>query len=161
MAILTTAGRAAFLEAIRQQDIHLAWGAGDVSWGSSPPAPSVSASALVSEIGRREVLAATFVVPDAEGDIEVPDGTFSTSPTPSRYLLLDFHFDFTDAESATVREVGVFVGTIRNVGVSPSKAYLLPGEIDEPGTLLLLENFGPGIVRSPGIRERFRYVVTL
>lgn len=161
MAILTTAGRAALLDAISQQAVHLAWGAGDVSWGSNPPNPSTGAAALFSEIGRREALDIAFVTPDEDGEIEVPGGAYSLSLVPTRYLFLDFHFEFTDDATEVIREVGVFIGTVREAGVSPSKAYLLPSEVDDPGALFLLENLSTPITRSPAIRERFRYVVTL
>jgi hypothetical protein len=162
MAILTAAGRAAYQAAISQQSIHAAWGTGDVSWGSSPPAESSSATALLNEIGRREALQIAFVEPDPEGSIILPGGAaYELSAEPTRYLFMDFHFEFGDASASTIREVGVFIGTERSSGVSPSKAYLLPEEIDDPGQLLIVEHQSPQLVRSAVVRERFRYVISL
>lgn len=162
MAILTTAGRSAYQEVVSTQPIHLAWGAGDPSWAGSPPAESVGATALVAELGRLEALEIAFVIPDAEGVITTPSGgTYTASVVPTRYLFMDFHFEFDDEPTATIREVGVFVGTVADVLVPEGQKYLLPAEVDDPGSLLLLENLTPEIVRSVAVRERFKYVLTL
>lgn len=162
MAILTTIGRATYQEAIGSQPIHLAWGAGDPSWAGSPPAEETGATALVAELGRLAALQVAFVLPDVNGAITLPDGArYTVSGTPTRRLFLDFHFEFTHQPVATIREMGVFVGTVRNGGVPGAQAYLIPAEITNPGDLLLLENLTPEIIRSAGTRERFRYVITL
>lgn len=161
MAILTTAGRASYQESMAARDIHMGWGTGDVSWGGSPPAESTVATGLLAEIGRLEATQVSYVTPDAGGSIVVPGGTYEISVTPTRHLFLDFHFGITDADDQTIREIGVFIGTTREVGVPGGQAYLIPAEVDSPGTLLLLEHLNPAIVRSDSVRERFRYVITL
>lgn len=161
MAILVAAGRATYQAAIKNRPIHLAWGSGDESWGSTPPEETLSSTALLNEVGRREALQVEFVTPDPAGVIEVPEGNFSISSTPTRYLFLDFHFAFADAATTVIREAAVFVDTVRAVGVSPSKAYLLPSEVDNPGRILVLEHLNPAVIRSPAVRERFQYVITL
>ena len=35
MAIMTRSGRAALADAIRQRPLHLAWGTGNIEWGST------------------------------------------------------------------------------------------------------------------------------
>ena len=162
MAILTTIGRATYQEAMSTQAIHLAWGAGDPSWAGSPPSEDPAATALVDELGRLEALEVAFVTPDVGGSIVTPSGNaYTASVEPTRYLFMDFHFAFVDEPTATIREVGVFAGTLREVGVSESQKYLLPAEVADPGSLLLVENLTPEIIRSIGVRERFKYVLTL
>ena len=161
MAILTTSGRAAYQEALASQTFHLAWGSGDESWGGTPPAEDPGAVSLLAEVGRREALQVIPVVPDVAGSIILPGGAYEPSAGFTRYLYVDFHFDFGDADGETIREVGVFMNTEREGGVSPSQAYLLPAEVADEGKLMILEHQASAIIRSAAARERFRYVITL
>lgn len=161
MAILTASGKTAYQEAMFAQSFHLAWGTGSGSWGDSPPAEDLEATGLLAEVGRRAALEVQYVVPDVAGTIELSSGNYTLSGTPTRNLLLHFHFDFADASDQTIREVGVFINTVPDGGVPGGQMYLTPAEVSDPGTLLLIEHQGPAIVRSPAVRERFRYVVTL
>jgi hypothetical protein len=162
MAILTTTGRIAFQSAMSVRSMHLAWGTGDVSWGGSPPAESTESVALVAEVGRRAPLQIAFVEPDAEGAVELPGGEkYSIVEEATRYLMLDFHFAFLDAATDTIREIGIFVDTVTAEGISPSKPYLLPEEVEDPGILLVTENLDLPIVRSEAVRERFTYILSL
>lgn len=161
MGVLVTSGRAAIASAIKASDaIHVAWGAGDVSWGSTPPAEDTAATGLLNEIGRREATQVDFVVSDGAGVIVLPNGRWTVSPTPTGHLYVRTLFDFADAPSATIREAAVFINTVRAVGVSPGQMYLTPAQVDDPGTMYLLDHLSPQIVRSPTTREQFEYVLT-
>ena len=159
MPILTQSGRVAIAKTVSEQPIHLAWGIGDGSWSTTVPAEDANASALISELGRRIATQISFVVPDIAGAIELPSGKFTISPTPTKHLYVRTQFDFADAPSNVVREIGLFVGTIPDVGLPGGQAYFPPADITDPGLLLHLEHFQP-IFRSPAIREAFEIVIT-
>lgn len=159
-AILTLAGRVAIAEAIKSSSaIHMAWGTGDVSWGTTPPAPAPNATALLAEIGRRQATEVTYCNPQAGGAIVVPNGTFSLSATPTANLYFKFFFEFGDAVGQTIREQAIFVNTVRNTGVSSSLAYLTPTQISNPGRLIVLQHSSP-ILRESTTRQLFEFVVT-
>lgn len=162
MGILTTAGRVSYQQDASEQPFHLAWGAGDPSWLSNPPAESVGATALVDELGRLEADTVAFVTPDVDGPILLPSGnTYSISVEPTRYLYVYFHFLASQEPTATIREIGVFTDTVKAVEVPGGQRYLLPVEVDDPGSLLILENLRPPITRSAGKRQEFAYILIL
>ncbi|HDX8858940.1 hypothetical protein [Klebsiella variicola] len=158
MATLVNSGRAAVARSIKESSVHLAWGSGSVDWDASKPVESVSALNLVAEVGRRKVTQAMFCKPDSAGEIVVSEGRFALSTEPTQYLYMRFAFDFVDAEDEIIRELGVFVGTVAKDTVPVGQEYLLPEEVEEPGTLLVLENIEK-LVRSPQIRQQFEFVV--
>lgn len=168
MAILPRAGRAAIAAAIKDQPLHLAWGPGLASWGDNPPPENADATALISEIGRRKVTSAQYVVPDSGGDYEFVTGAdgsgnpitskFSISTEPTNRLLVSTRFDFSDAPSAVIRQFGLFVGTQTIAGLPPGQMYFTPGEIADPGRLLQLENCKP-IYRSASTRELREFLI--
>lgn len=162
MAILTQSGRAAMAAAIADQSLHLAWGGGEQAWDITPQPEPTSATALVNEIGRRTVTLWQFAIPDPDGVIVVPTGRFSPSPgnAPTNHLYLRFNFDFTDAPSAVIREVGVFVGTSVKADLPPGQRYFTPAEIEHPGILLALERIQK-FERSPAVRQNFETVITV
>lgn len=162
-AILVTSGHAAIAAAVKAGTLHLAWGTGNVAWDAQQPndyAPGVGETALVAEIGRRAASQKLFCTPDANGELYTPSGRFTASVSPTRYLYCRFDFDYTDAPAAEIREAGVFIGTEIDAGVPGGTTYFVPGDLDSPGTLLILERF-PKIVRSTSVRQSFEHVLTL
>lgn len=159
MAILTNSGRAAVALAIKNQPLHMAWGTGRESWDTAPEPESVLASALESEIGRRELTQAMFCVPDQTGDIVVPNGRFSVSDTPTNNLYMRFSFDFTDASASDIREVAVFLGTVVKPGLPAGQKYFTLNDLDGTGQMLALERVQK-FSRNPAVRQTFEFVVT-
>lgn len=118
-------------------------------------------TALVSEVGRRQASSVEFVNPDPAGNINTPGGDrWSVSVTPTRYLYVQVLFDYLEAQTETIREVGIFVDSTRKAGVPQGQLYLTPEEVDQPGYLLLLDRFA-GIARSPSSRQGFSYVLVI
>ncbi|WP_316201626.1 MULTISPECIES: hypothetical protein [unclassified Bradyrhizobium] len=116
---------------------------------------------LVSEIGRRIASTVEFVVPDPNGNLYTPGGErWSVSTGATRYLYVATQFDFLEASTETIREVGIFVDSVRAAGVPEGQLYLTPEEVAEPGYLLLLDRFA-GIPRSPSSRQGFSYVLVI
>ena len=158
MAILTEEGRVVIADSISIRPIHLAWGLGDGVWLTAPP-EDAGATGLLDEVGRRTATQVQFVVPDVAGEIVLPSGSFTLSGTPTNHLFISTQFDFADASSSVIREIGVFVGTELIAGLPPGQEYFVPAEIDGPGRLLHIENIDP-LYRSPAIRESFQIVIT-
>jgi hypothetical protein len=126
----------------------------------SPQVASGNTS-LESEIGRRIAAEVDFVVSDANGNLSTPDGSrWTVSTTPTRYLYVSVLFDFLEASTETIREVGIFVGTVAADGVPVGQLYLTPDQVKNPGYLYLLDRFA-GIPRSPSSRQGFSYVLVI
>lgn len=159
MAILTNSGRVATAVAMKGQEIHLAWGSGSEQWDILAEPENISDTTLVAELGRRKASYVAYCVPDDAGGIEVPNGRFSESAEPTKYLYMKFSFDFADAPAATIRELGVFIGTKVVDGLPPGQMYFVPSEITDPGMLLLLEHIAH-FDRSASVRQTFEFVVT-
>jgi len=141
MAILTNSGRAAVAVSIKAQPIHLAWGSGLPDWDAGGDSELPSTSDLTAEVGRRRVTQSLFCTPDPAGEIVVSEA-----------------YDFHDAPDATIRELGVFIGTVAKSTTPVGQDYLLPEDIETPGTLLVYERIQK-LVRSPQIRQQFEFVV--
>ena len=74
-------------------------------------------------------------------------------------MYLRCNFDFSDASTATIREVGLFMGTVPATG-HENDAYLDVADVADPGILVLEDRFA-GIERSPTNREVFEFVITI
>ncbi|WP_250266056.1 hypothetical protein, partial [Rhodovastum atsumiense] len=87
----------------------------------------------------------------------VPTGRYvDVNPTPSNEVYVRFQFDYEDGASppATIREIGVFVGTVIKPSVitaTPGKMYFPPADLQDPGKLLALQH-NPKIVRQGNVR---------
>lgn len=162
MPILTKSGRVVIAESIAARPVHLAWGTGDGAW-LTPPSENPDATALMAEVGRRVASEVSYAVPVTNpgdpAEIELPTGRFNRSATPTNHLLIVANFDFADASSSVIREVGVFSNTQIIDGLPPGQRYFTPAQVASPGRLLHLENLQP-IFRSPAIRESFEIVIT-
>lgn len=160
MAVLTTSGRAALAIAVASQQLHLAWGTGDPSWDSSTPSEQISATGLLSEVGRRGLPLIQYVNQDPDGAISLPSGRWGISGTPTNNLYMRFAFDYTDGSTAVIRELGIFIGTQPVNGLPAGQVYFVPAQLANPGTLLAIQHI-PKILRSPATRQSFEFVLTL
>lgn len=159
MAILTNSGRIAMAASVKSQPIHLAWGRGSPDWDAAPQAEGVEATALVNEIGRRKATYVSYCEPDEQGEIVLPTGTFREVVDATKHLYMRFSFDYTDAPSADIRELGVFVGTQVAAGLPAGQMYFDPAQVTASGLLLLLEHVD-AFPRSASVRQVFEFVVT-
>ncbi len=175
-ATLTTMGRAALAAALAARPLHLAWGEGDPAWDGAAGAslPSlVGATALTKEIGRRKVTTVDFVAEAADGEIVVPiglrpDGTVETARykrvnagdvSPNLYLYAAF--DYEDAPTATIREVGLFADTVAVSGLPLGQLYFTPGELQNPGKLVAAQILDAPRIRSSSVRETMEFVLPI
>ncbi|MDH1827011.1 MULTISPECIES: hypothetical protein [Delftia] len=162
MQTLQDAGRIALAKSLAAMPCHIAWGRGDGQWQVAPANPT-DRTALRDEIGRRTVVDVGYARPGtlADHDIELPGPIYyKTSAEPTPYLVLRTTFAFADAEGETVRECGVFFGTVAKPEVPAGKRYLTPGEIENPGTVYCLEN-RPPVLRSGTTKATEEIVIPL
>lgn len=172
MATLTICGRSAIAEALAEKPIYLAWGEGDIAWDGLPDGdlpPLAGRTALFGEIGRRLCESVSFAEPDNEGDISVPvallpDGTVElaryvrkTEPTP--YLYFNVKYDFADAATATIRELGIFRGGAPDPALPAGQRYFRPEQMIDQGKLLAIQIIRPSILRSPSVRQVISFVL--
>lgn len=159
MAILTNAGRVALATAVMAQPLHMAWGAGNASWDTVPVAESLESEALLTPIGYRKAQYAAYCEPDDAGEIVVPTGRFSETLTPTKHIYMRFAFDFTDAPTSAIREIGVLVGATTNPALPVGQMYFEPSQVTAPGFLLLIEHIQK-FERSASVRQTFEFVFT-
>lgn len=159
MAVLQDRGRIVLASAIAAQPLYLAWGRGLPAWDAAPEAEPTTAAALVDEIGRRLVTAVQYVVPHAEGEIELPDGSrYTASAQPSKWLHARWTFDYQDAAGETMRELGVFIGATLVEGLPAGQRYFTAAQVLEPGELYTLERF-EATTRSASTRQVQEFVL--
>lgn len=161
MPTLTINGRASLAQSVKdkQASLMLAWGRGLASWDvDGLPGISDTATALVTEVGRRRCVTAEFVVPDDAGEIQTRDGNYSLSVTPTPNLYLRFNFDYADAATDTIREIGLFMDATVVPDTPTGDVYLPVASIATPGLLMVYESFAK-IIRSDTVRHSFRFVL--
>lgn len=151
-------GRVMTAELISQQPLHLAWGTGDPAWDAVPSAEPVDANALVAELGRRTVTQVGFVLPDPLGQIETPQGNYTLSAVPTRWLYLRTVFAFGDEPEARIRELALFVGTEVDAGLPVGQRYFTPDQISSPGRMYMLDR-SQNLLRNGNVRPAFEYVL--
>ena len=152
------AGRIAKAMLVAAQPIHIAWGTGLPAWDANPDPEPTNATALVNEIGRRTATQVGFVTPDEAGTIETPQGNFTLSETPTRYLYVRVVFAFDDAPDAHIRELGIFIGSEPIVGLPAGQRYFTPAQIANPGKLDLLDR-SQNFQRNGAVRPAFEYIL--
>lgn len=163
------AGRAFAATAIKTlaSGIYVAMGKGLAAWGSSPPDPSLSQTAMTldggvtTEIGRRKAAQVTWATTVQAGSVGGPivtdKGTFYLAATPTNYLYILGQFDFEDGVDETVREVGVFGGVTHS---GNDANLILPAQLTDPGSLMAVSRFA-GFVRVNTVKQNFEFVIEL
>jgi len=162
MAVLTYLARAAWANYIKSRNLYLAIGTGDESWGEIPPSPDYEATGLTHEIGRKKLARAFFVNEDENGEIDMPGGRrYSYSDTPTRQVYLLFLFDYGDGLSKSIREIGIFMDTETKAGLPETQSYFVPEEIENPGTLILLEHLETPDTFTPNKKGSYGTILTI
>lgn len=158
---MTDSGAAAVAKAIREQPIHLAWGTGGANWENETPPEDERSVALSNEVGRKALFRSLFVYPDDDGEITVSQhGRFSVSVDPTPHLYLEFEFDFHDGAGKNIREYGIFIGGRTKEGLPPGQSYFTPAEVENPGTLIMLEHDATPLERTTSRMCTVAYVLT-
>lgn len=159
MAVLQDQGRIALASAIAAQPLYFAWGRGLPAWDAETPPEPTTATALVDEIGRRLITSVQYVVPHAEGEIELPDGSrYTASAQPSKWVHARWTFDYADAAGEVVRELGVFIGGQMVAGLPPGQRYFTAAQVVDPGDLYTMERFD-AFTRNASTRQVQEFVL--
>jgi hypothetical protein len=159
MPTLQLSGRIALAQAIAVQSLHIAWGRGSAAWDTTPVPEPTTATALVDEIARRTVNSVGYVTPDAAGEIIMPSGDrFTASAQPTNILNLYTEFAFADAAGETVREYGLFIGSVATAGLPAGQRYFTPAQLANPGKLYALERV-PHFVRNGAVAQVYRFLL--
>lgn len=158
MAVLQDSGRIALAAALASLPIHFAWGRGNPAWDANPDPEPTNATALVDEIARRTATAVGYVLPDPAGEIETVDGNYTASAVPTEWVHVRTQYNYGDAAGETIRELGLFLGTVTDPALPAGQRYFTPAEIVNPGLLYTLERI-PFFVRNPTVRQVFEYVM--
>lgn len=161
-------GREGMAFALSKLDWYIGLGAGDPAWDAVPRADALwqsrlapdaaQARDLVAEIGRRRADEVVFVTPDDAGQIVLPDSRWSRSATPTPHLYVEGFLDYSDAASATVREVGLFAGSVVDPALPPGQRWFTPGQVTAGGHLMQLIRYAVPVVRSPSARPLYHFV---
>ncbi|MBF5003368.1 hypothetical protein [Diaphorobacter caeni] len=162
MQVLQENGRELLAKALMALPVHVAWGRGDGAWNAAPATPSEQL-VLVDEIGRRLASEVSYVIPATEVDseIEMPGGQhYKRSAEPSPFLYVRATFSFEEAQGETVRECGVFFGTVAKAEVPAGQRYLTPGQLADAGELYSLEYRTP-VLRSGTVKGHEEIVIPL
>jgi len=152
------AGRIATAALIAAQPIHVAWGTGDPAWDSAPAPEPVDALGLIAEVGRRTATQVGYVIPDDAGTIETPQGNFSLSLEPTRWLYIRVVFAFDDAPTEHIREIGVFIGTETAEELPVGQRYFTPAQVTDGGQCYLIDR-SQNFERSGSVRAAFEYIL--
>ncbi len=162
MAVLTYSARTLWASYIKSRNLYLAIGTGDETWEEIPPSPDYEATGLINEIGRKKIARAFFVNEDENGEIDMPGGRrYSYSDTPTRQLYLHFLFDYGEGLSTSIREIGIFIDTEIKAGLPETQTYFLPEEIENPGTLILIENLETADTFTPNKKGSYGTILTI
>lgn len=160
MGIITNSGRAAAAKAVKEQTLYLAWGTGGSDWSAEAPPEDELSTGLRNEVGRKALFRSLFVHPDDDGEITISEhGRYAVSTEPTPYLFLEFEFDFRDGAGETIRELGIFMGGKIKDGLPPGQSYFIPAEVEEPGTLFMLEHRETALERTTSERCHIAYVI--
>lgn len=174
IATLTKSGRASIARKIAADPVYIAWGEGEAAWDDLADAelPSlVDRTALYNPVGLRRASIVGFCEPSDTGDIVVPIGTTPTGGVeearyqqktePAPYLYIRAMFDFADASSATIREVGIMLDCEPQSDLPPGQMYFAPEQMAEAGDLLAIQILRPKILRSPAVRQIIEFVLPI
>ncbi|MBQ7544935.1 MAG: hypothetical protein IJT02_08330 [Synergistaceae bacterium] len=162
MAVLTYLARTAWAKYLLSRPLFLAIGNGEASWDTTPKEVDYEATALTHEIGRKKITRSYFVNEDDDGEIDMPGGRrYSYSETPTRHIYLSCMFNYGEGVAEPIREVGVFIDTQVKSGLPATQSYFVPGEIQTPGTLILLEHLETADIFTPKRKGYYGTILTI
>ena len=179
MAILTLGGHASrALDFYRKSDMYFAigkynkWDASTVTdfdpdrdYDTDPPIPA-NTDPFLEPIAYKYVQSRFMVVPDEEeGTLEYrgtkwrivdPDQAITEG---ARWVYITSILEYSELPTdKPYRQVGVYTGLARASGV-PSDIYvLLPNQVEDPGTLEILDNRKP-VYRDADVKEQIKLIL--
>lgn len=160
MAVFTIGGRELAAALFKAQPFFLAVGQGDAAWDGGIVAPLATDTALVAPIGVTRLRDIQFVQPDDAGEISMADAShWATTQDATRYLYLEFKLDLADAEPATLRENGIYHGTILDGAVPAGQFYIPLDQVTDLGKLIHVDRYN-SIIRDGTLEQSFSFILT-
>lgn len=158
--VLTEVGHKTLAESMFAKEFFLAWGDLPIGteWDRTPPTEDINADRLIQEVGRVKALVKEYVVPNDSGVINVDGLKWAISGIPTKYIYLKFEFEQTMNSDSAIYQLGLFTDVVPVAG-KELETYLLPGDIDFEGNILLTENQAV-VYRNSATREVFEFVIT-
>ena len=74
---------------------------------------------------------------------------------------MEFLFDYGEGLSSSIREIGIFIDTEIKEGLPETQTYFTPEEIENPGTLILLEHLESVDTFTPSKKGSYGTIFTL
>lgn len=174
LATFTNVGRSTVAQDICEREMAIGWGSGLAAWDSMADSalPSlIDCKSLYNEVGRRKVSAKGYCLPATDGSIIVPigmmpDGTvdvarYAPAPEPTPYLYFRANYEFGDASSATIREIGLFQDSVFAANLPAGQQYFTKAQVTGPGKLMAMQIVRPPILRSASIRQMIEFVLPI
>jgi hypothetical protein len=124
-----------------------------------PPVPDFETKDMLQERGRRRASTIAYVKEDPVGEIGWGSTFWSITTENTMHLYLKFAFSPDEAVDATVRQIGIFLGTKVQDLIPPGQFFLQPQDIKEKGILFWLQNVEPRVF-SPFQKETMEYILT-
>lgn len=131
----------------------------NIAYTRATPAEPSTANSLLHEVGRRTADEVLFCTKNEAGELITPTGRFKAATMPTNNLFLRFTFDFDNAATQVIRELGVMVSSKTKADLPVGQRYFEPQHITDSGILLILEHTVP-LIRTAATRETFSFVVT-
>lgn len=130
-----------------------------------PPAPEIDVAVLDGLIGLKKVEVSHLVVrDDVNGTIIYRDSRWRIVPLDqaieegAKWVYIESAILYDELPLGEYRQVGVFTGTVKKAGVAPGKYNLLPSDIEDVGTLEVIDNRPPAN-RLADQKERLSVVI--
>lgn len=141
----------------------MAYATGSGSWDSMTPNPypayDVTQTDVTSEFVRKLVLNKQYVTPDDAGEIVTDRGNFAFSVSPTEHLYVKSTLEPSEYNTQTIREFGLFLGTVPSGGNTTSQTFLTPAQISSKGTLIVARRIAK-IIRASTTRQLAELVIT-
>ena len=162
MAVLTFSARTILAQYLIQRPLFLAIGTGKASWDTEVEPPEYEAKNLINEVGYKKLTTAFFVNEDDDGKIDLPGGRrFSPSDVPTRHIYLCFDFNYGEGISTPIREVGIYADTKIKAGLPETQSYFTPAQIQNAGTLILIEHLEAADTFTPNKKGIYGTVLSI
>lgn len=174
LATFTNVGRSTVAQDICERELAIGWGTGIEAWDTMADSdlPNlIDRQSLYNEIGRRKVTTKGYCLPDANGSIIVPIGMlpngdvdvakYAPASEPTPYLYFRANYEFGDAPTAIIREIGLFQDTVYASGLPAGQQYFSKAQIAGQGKLMAMQIVRPPMHRSPSIRQMIEFVLPI
>lgn len=161
--ILTTNYKHHLAQHIIDSELMLAWGTGDENWQDDDfsTANQSAETALSAELGRRVLVIKTFALPDAGGEIQLPNGSYTATTEPSDIVYLKCLFEYDDEPTAVIREYGVFMNSKTNASLPVGQQYFSAADVVDAGLMISYSRLRTPLYRTADTRQAIEIIIPI